>query len=107
MLLPSNLKWYLIGAAFIVYSLGIWHVSGTYATASLVKDELERTQANNVLAKNITEQLGKDQAAYDTAARKATKDLFDELLKDPRYKSCRATDGVRDAIKRKLASQPD
>jgi hypothetical protein len=96
-----------MGLAFIVYTGMIWHVSGTYATASLVKAELERTQSNNTLAKNITQKLEDTQAKAREESKKQTKELFDELLKDPRYKSCRITDGVRDSIQRKLDSQPD
>ena len=107
MLFLSKWKWYLAGLLFIIYSLGLWHVSSTYSTASLVKDELERTQSNNVLARSITEKLNKQQDDYDKRARQVTKDIISELLKDPIYKSCRVTDGVRSAIQRKLDSQPE
>lgn len=107
MLFLSKWKWYIIGAAFAAYSVGVWHVSSTYATASLVKAELERTQANNVLADRIMKKLGEDQDKYANLARQLTREIANEILKDPVYKSCRVTDGVRDAIKRKLDSQPD
>jgi hypothetical protein len=107
MLFLSKWKWYIISAAFIAYSAGVWHVSSTYATASLTKAELERTQANNELAAKTMKALGEDQQKYAALARQLTKDIANEILKDPVYKSCRVTDGVRDAIKRKLDSQPD
>lgn len=106
MLFLSKWKWYIAGFLFVIYSAGVWHVSGTYATASMVKAELERTQSNNQLATNIAKKLDEDKADYAKAARQATKEMLDELLKDPRYKSCRTTDSVRDAIQRKLDAQP-
>lgn len=106
MLFLSKWKWYIIGFLFVIYSAGIWHVSSTYATASMVKAELERIQSNNQLATDISKKLDNDKAEYTKAARQATKEMLDELLKDPRYKSCRTTDSVRDAIQRKLDAQP-
>lgn len=107
MLFLSKWKWYIIGAAFAAYSVGVWHVSSTYATASLVKAELERNQANNVLSDKIMNKLGEDQNKYANLARQLTRDIANEILKDPVYKSCRITDGVRESIQRKLDSQPD
>lgn len=105
--LLSKWKWDIVAILFLVYSVGVWHVSGTYATATLVKAELERTQENNTLAKTIVKKLDDTQADYDKKARQATKDIVNELLKDPIYKSCRVTDGVRNAIQRKLDAQPE
>jgi hypothetical protein len=67
MLFLNKWKWYLIAAAFAAYSVGVWHVSSTYATASLVKAELERTQANNELAAKIMKALGEEVCCPRTA----------------------------------------
>lgn len=102
----SKAKWYIIAGIFVVYSGALWHVSSTYTSSSYVKAELVRTTQDNKLAQSITQKLDDIQGKYNEIARANTKDLLDELLKDPRYKSCLVTDGVRSAIQRKLDAQP-
>lgn len=99
-------KWYALAFLFLVYSVGVWNVSGTYATSTLVQQELTRTQNNEKIRVEVAKIVQEGLDAYKTTARKSTEDIINEVLKDPVYKSCRVTDGVRDAIKRKLASQP-
>lgn len=106
-------KWMLYAAFAAVYTLGVVHVTSTYTNASWTSKELERTNDflkkqndNQDLRQEISRLLQENLALSATNGKKLTKELLDALAQDPRYKSCRTTDSVRDALQRKLDSQP-
>jgi hypothetical protein len=96
-----------------IYTLGVVHVTSTYTNASWTSKELKRTedflrttQENEALRKDISKLLQENLEKTRANSKQFTKELLDEITKDPRYKSCRTTDSVRDALQRKLDSQP-
>ncbi len=112
MLFLSEWKYYLAAAGFLAYSVLVWDVSGRISDNTHLRDQIKQQdkfiqiQADNDklrddIAKIVAEASIK-QRQENTAANK---ELLNEILKDPVYKSCRVTDGVRSAIKRKLDSQ--
>lgn len=99
-------KYAALAIAFVVYSVFLWNVSSDRATASFVEKQLENQLANAKLAEDLSTQLDKALKQLAGASKAQTKELLDELAKDPRYKLCLTTDGVRNAIQRKLDAQP-
>lgn len=106
-------RWMLYVAAVAIYTLGVVHVTSTYTNASWTSKELVRTEAflkinkdNDQLRKDISRLLQESLVTQASKNKQFTKELLDEIAKDPRYKSCRTTDGVRAALQRKLDSQP-
>lgn len=106
-------KWVMYAALLLAYSLGVVHVTKTYTDSSWNSKELKRTedflkttQENEALRKDISKLLQENLAQTRANSKQFTKELLDEITKDPRYKSCRTTDSVRDALQRKLDSQP-
>lgn len=106
-------KWMLYAVFAAIYTLGVVHVTSTYTNASWTSKELKRTedflrttQENEALRKDISKLLQENLEKTRANSKQFTKELLDEITKDPRYKSCRTTDSVRDALQRKLDSQP-
>lgn len=106
-------KWMIYAALAAVYTLGVVHVTHTYTEASWISKELKRTEDflqkqndNEQLRNEVSRLLQENLALSATNGKKLTKELLDALAQDPRYKSCRTTDSVRDALQRKLDSQP-
>lgn len=108
----AEYKWHILAALFVIYSVGGWNIATTYNDSSWTKKELQRTEKfldnqkhNDELKTFISKALQEALANQQKEAAKATKDLIDEIAKDPRYKSCTTTDGVRAALQRKLNNQ--
>lgn len=112
MLFLNKWKWYIAAILFLIYSVGVWDVSGRVSDNTHLRDQVKQQekfisiQADNDKLRNDIAKMLVDFAAKQRADNKAAnKELMDDILKDPVYKSCRVTDGVRNAIKRKLDSQ--
>lgn len=105
-LLFDRYKYVALAIVFIVYSVFLWNVSSQRATASFVEKQLANQVANAKLAEDLSTKLDKTLSALTDNSKAQTKELLDELAKDPRYKLCLTTDGVRNAIQRKLDAQP-
>ena len=108
----SSYKWYAIALLFLAYSVGVWNVSSKVHDTEVARDRLRQAEKiieiqnqNEELLTAITDQLRATEARLKEQAKKDQKDLLDELAKDPRYRTCTVTDGVRDIYKRKLQSQ--
>ena len=106
-------KWIIYAAFVVMYTLGVVHVTSTYTNASWTSKELKRTedflqtQKDNETLKNELSKLLQENLTNQEKKNKAfTKELLNEIAKDPRYKSCTTSDSVRDALQRKLDSQP-
>ena len=105
-------KYIILLSLLVVYSVGIWNVSYKVHDVEVARDRLRQAERvieiqnqNEALLTTITEQLRATEARLKEQAKKDQKDLLDELAKDPRYRTCTVTDGVRDLYKRKLQSQ--
>jgi prolyl oligopeptidase PreP (S9A serine peptidase family) len=103
----------IYAALAAIYTLGVVHVTSTYTNSRWTSKELKRTEEflqkqsdNEALKQEISKLLQANLALSATNGKKLTKELLDALAQDPRYKSCRTTDSVRDALQRKLDSQP-
>lgn len=105
-ILFDRYKYVAAALAFVVYSMFLWNVSSDRATAGFVAKQLETQVANAKLAEDLTTRLEGALKKLSSTSKAQTKELLDELAKDPRYKLCLTTDGVRNAIKRKLDAQP-
>lgn len=108
----AEYKWVALGIAFLVYSVSVWNISTGYNNTKHVTEKLALTQetlrvtkANSELSGRLAQALTEQLAALETNNKAMTKELIDEIAQDPRFKSCRTTDGVRSALQRKLDSQ--
>lgn len=109
----NRYKWYVLAVGFLVYSVGVWNVSAGIQNAGFTKKELDRTEkilettiSNQQLADAVSKAVQEALAEYNKTAKEQTKELLNEINKDPRYQSCRTSDSVRDNLQRKLDSQP-
>lgn len=105
-------KWVAVAFIFLAYSVGVWNISTGYHAneytkekLALTQDVLKVTRENSELSQQLAKSLQETLEARREASTKTTKELIDEIAKDPRFKSCRTTDGVRSALQRKLDSQ--
>lgn len=105
-------KWLYVAAA-VIYTFLVAHVTKTYTDSTWNERELKRTEAflkinndNEKLRGELSRVLQDGLSKSAANNKQFTKELLDEIAKDPRYKSCRTTDGVRGALQRKLDSQP-
>jgi len=112
MLFLSKWKWYIAAVLFLVYSVGVWDVSGRISDNSHLRAQVRQQEKfieiqadNDKLRGDISKMLAEFSDKQRIANQEANKELMNEILKDPIYQSCRITDGVRSAIKRKLNSQ--
>lgn len=108
----SEYKWYAIAIAFVVYSFGVWHVSGQVSENEFNKERLAAANEiiriktfNDNLAGSITTSLQTGLAKINADSKKNQKDLLNEMSKDSRYSTCLVTDSVHDLYKRKLQNQ--
>lgn len=111
-MLFDSFKLPAIAIAIVVYSAGVWHVASTYTDSTWAQKELERTEKfiaeqkqNQSLRDEVAKLLKDSLKQREDQSKVYTKELLNELAKDPRYKLCLTTDGVRSAIQRKLDSQ--
>lgn len=102
----DSYKYGIAFALFIAYSVFLWNVSGDRAQAKWVEKQLQVEVANAKLVQEISLKLENALSKQASVSKAQTKELLDELAKDPRYKLCLTTDGVRNAIQRKLDAQP-
>jgi polyhydroxyalkanoate synthesis regulator phasin len=99
-------KYVLVAILFVAYSVFVWNVSSTNTEAKWVAKALDAEVANGKLIATISTKLEDALSKQAKLNKDGTKELLDELAKDPRYKSCTTTDGVRNNLKRKLDNQP-
>lgn len=112
MLFLNKWKWYIVAVLFLVYSVGLWDVRGRVADNSHLRTQIRQQEKfiamqadNDKLRDDIAKIVAEASEKQRKANADANKELLNEILKDPVYQSCRVTDGVRNAIKRKLDSQ--
>lgn len=108
----NQYKWIAIAIAFLIYSVSVWNVSSGYHATQYTKEKLALTEEtlkitkeNATLSGQLAKSLQETLDARKDTSTQTTKELIDEIAKDPRFKSCRTTDGVRSALQRKLDSQ--
>lgn len=106
-------RWVLAGALLVVYSVGVWEVSSRMqayaclqAQQAVLQQQLESQDRNEQLKSAVSASIQKSLQDQATLNRKQTHEIIQEVLKDPVYKSCRVTDGVRESIQRKRDNQP-
>lgn len=114
MLFLSEWKWYIAAVGFLAYSILVWDVSGRVSDNTHLRDQVKQQERfieiqadNDKLRDDIAKMLAEASVKQRQENTAANKELLNEILKDPVYKSCRVTDGVRNAIKRKLDSQAE
>lgn len=112
MLFLNKWKWLFLSVAFLTYSVLVWDISGRISDNTHLRDQVKQQERfieiqadNNKLRDDIAKMLAEAAAKQRQVNADANKELLNEILKDPVYQSCRVTDGVRNAIKRKLDSQ--
>lgn len=108
----AEYKWIAFGIILLAYSIGVWNVSSKVHDVEVARDRLRQAERiieiqnqNEELLASIRDELRATEARLKEQAKKDQKALIDELAKDPRYRTCTVTDGVRDLYKRKLQSQ--
>lgn len=108
----NTYKWYIAAIGLLAYSVFVWNIAGDAQENSYNKERLAHAQEvikvqqeNLELSKQLSQSQRKllEESAADNLA--LTKGLIDEIAKDPRFKSCRTTDGVRSALQRKIDRQ--
>lgn len=107
-----KIKYYVYAIALLTYSIGVWTVSAGYSENSFNKERLEQSKAivrlmdqNATTGAEIAKKLEAQLEAGRRLGRLESKEIYEAVLSDPRYKSCRVTDGVRNALQRKLDRQ--
>lgn len=108
----SEYKFYILGILLVVYSIGVWHISGQVKENSFNAERLKnaneiiRIQAANAsLSQTISQQLQAGLAQFAQQSKQDKKALSDEIKSNRVYSDCKLTDGVRDQYKRKLETQ--
>lgn len=110
-ILFDRYKWYVAAVLFLVYSVGVWNVSGEVKESSYNLERLHAAeeiirvqQENEKITAEITINLNNKLAEQAAAATKHQKEVL-YAIKDSRYTTCVNTDRVRDLYKRKLQAQ--
>lgn len=91
-------KWYIAVGAFLVYSLGLWHVCKTYTKSDHKSDLLaisqkvidtqeQRAELANSIGKTVEEKLAQLQSTQTTIHQKVIR----EIVKEPVYTECITT----------------
>jgi hypothetical protein len=108
----SEYKLYIIAAFLVVWSVGIWHVSGQVKENAFNEERLKNAQAiikvqeaNATLAQRVSKELQEGLQQFADQSKKDKKALTDEIKSNRVYSDCKLTDSVRDQYKRKLEAQ--
>lgn len=101
-------KYVVLAILFVVYSVGVWNVSGKVADNSHLRMQLRHSEEIIKIKSENEELLQKVSAEFQTSlttlheAQQQHYKAIEDALKDPRYTQCTTTDSVRDLYKRKL-----
>lgn len=108
----SAYKWVLVSVLFLVVAAGTWDISSKVKANEfnaerirLLNATIEAQKFNKDLENRITKTLLEGLAVERAAIQKANKEALNEILTDPRYKSCTITPGVRNAYRDAVSAQ--
>ena len=108
----NQYKLYVYLVLVIVWSGFVWTTATHLQEAKAVKQQLAQAEkfiqvqvSNDKLKQDLSKLLVEQNTKQRAELKAATKELLNDVLKDPVYKSCLVTDSVRNALKRKLDSQ--
>ncbi len=108
----STYKWGFVLFAFLTASVLTWNISSKVSEneynqerIQLLNDNLEIARENKELEQRITKALLAGLEVQRREIQKANLEAIHEILKDPVYRSCRITGGVRDAYKAAIRAQ--
>lgn len=101
-------KWIAVAIAFLVYSIGLWHVSSEVQDAGYNRERLHRAEEiidikakNDELLAQVSKGFQESLATIKTEHEQHQKDM-NEALKDARYTSCTVSDSVRDLYRKRI-----
>lgn len=106
-------KWGVVAIVFLVISVFTWNISSSVkdnefnAERIRLRDQtIEALTKNDQLKADITRNMIAQLGAFRDELKISQKVAVDEIFKDPRYKSCIVTDGVRNAYTSAIRAQP-
>lgn len=108
----KSYKWVIASVLFLVVAAGTWNISASVKANEfnaerirLLNATIEAQKFNKELEGRITKTLLEGLAVERAAIQKANKEALNEILTDPRYKSCTVTPGVRNAYRDAISAQ--
>lgn len=110
--LYQSYKWVVLAALFVVVAAFTWDISSKVKAnefnaerVRLLNATIEAQKFNKDLENRLTKSLLEGLAVERAAIQAANKAALNEILTDPRYKSCTVTPGVRSAYRDAIAAQ--
>lgn len=110
--LYQSYKWVVLAGLFVVVAASSWDISSKVKANEfnaerirLLERTIEATKFNDTLKSEMTKTLLEGLAIERKAIQEANKAALNEILTDPRYKSCTVTPGVRSAYRDAIAAQ--
>lgn len=107
----AKYKYIALGILFLVYSIGVWRVSGEVVDAGYNRERLHRAEEiiaikaeNDLLLAKVSQAFQQGLTTLQKQQEQHNKEMED-ALKDKRYTECAVTDSVRDLYKRKLKTK--
>jgi len=105
----SLYKNYILAGLFIVYSLGVWHVAGTYKEAKYIKENLaqankviELTEKNQEIIAGIDKKLQEGFAKIKPQVTTINKEIQREIIENRIYSECKSTPDLVQQFEDKL-----
>lgn len=108
----NSYKYVALAILFLIVAAGTWNISASVKANEfnaerirLLNATIEAQKFNKELESRITKTLLEGLAVEREAIQKANKAALNEILTDPRYKSCTVTPGVRNAYRDAISAQ--
>lgn len=108
----TEYKWVVLAGMFVAVAAGTWNVSSKVSAnefnaerVRLLTQTIEVQKKNDELKKEITKSMLDALAVARVEIQKSNREAIDEIFKDPRYRTCTITDGVRNAYSNAIKAQ--
>ncbi len=108
----TQYKWVVFAALFLIVAAFSWDVSSRVSANEfnaerirLLQQTIEVQTKNKELEDRITKTMFDALAEAKLEIAKSNKVAIDEIFKDPRYRTCTITDGVRNAYTNAIRAQ--
>lgn len=108
----SEYKWVVIAGAFVTISALTWNISSKVSANEfnverirLLNKTIEAQKLNEELEGKITRSMLGALATARVEIQKSNQEAINEIFKDPRYRTCTVTDGVRNAYTNAIRAQ--
>lgn len=108
----SQYKWVLVSGAFLAACAMSWNISSKVSEneynserIKLLNQTIEAQKANDKLKDEITRTLKESMELSQEKIKAANRAAINEILTDPRYRTCTITNGVRNAYRDAISAQ--